>query len=115
MEDGSSAAVSTVGLAQASDVVWVFVCFVLVLLMQAGFACYEVRLPHSHHARNTVFLVSEAAGMSMLAALVCGLFRSNVGNVAVSLPRAVKNGWSVSGRHDTCRLFNPTDLAQEHR
>ena len=38
MEDDSSAV-----LAQAVDVNWLSFCLVLVILMQAGFACYEVR------------------------------------------------------------------------
>lgn len=43
MEDESPATGDPGGvLAQAADVTWIFFCLVLVILMQAGFACYEV-------------------------------------------------------------------------
>ena len=42
MDYGSSGMNPTVDVARAVDVVWMFVCFVLVILMQGGFACYEV-------------------------------------------------------------------------
>lgn len=44
MEEGSpsDAAGDPSVLGQAADVAWIFFCLVLVILMQAGFTCYEV-------------------------------------------------------------------------
>eukprot|EP00752_Nemacystus_decipiens_P014583 g12987.t1 len=95
MEDESSGSIPTVDVAQAVDVVWTFVCFVLVLLMQAGFACYEV---------GTIRAVSSTQHILL----------KNIGDAVVGLAAWYLVGHSIAVGTDVLGVFGkPKNLSAQ--
>eukprot|EP00752_Nemacystus_decipiens_P001280 g1274.t1 len=68
MEDESPDLERTEDVAGAVDVIWIFVSFVLVVLMQAGFACYEVGTVRAASSTRPILLKNVGDATVSLAA-----------------------------------------------
>eukprot|EP00903_Cladosiphon_okamuranus_P015094 g13962.t1 len=91
MSNESSVLISNADLAQAVDVTWLFICFVLVLLMQAGFACYEVGAIRAASSTQPILL-------------------KNVGDAAVSFAAWYLVGNSIAFGTDILGAFGRPSL-----
>eukprot|EP00903_Cladosiphon_okamuranus_P011586 g10899.t1 len=99
MEGESPASENLSVLAQADDVTWIFFCLVLVILMQAGFACYEVGAIRAISSTQPILLKNIGdASISLIAWYVLGhgiAYGEDVGH-AFGTPTFFSKGKPVS-------------------
>eukprot|EP00752_Nemacystus_decipiens_P014586 g12990.t1 len=95
MEDERSASGDPGVLAQAADITWIFFCLVLVILMQAGFASYEVGAIRAISSTQPILLKNIGdASISLIAWYVLGqgiAFGEDVGH-AIGKPTFFSTG-----------------------